>query len=237
MDNLSIGKRNKIKLGYARTSTVKQHLSRQIKKLKENGILDRDIFTDQMTGKEIHRPGLNNMLEEARVLLARGYEVELIFDDISRFSRTSEEGQELYWKLLEEGFQLTFLAASHINSEKMKERLVVMNNIDVNNLGKLGKALKEFIIAIIQHQVATEFDRVQVEREEIVRKITEGLARPDVKQKLGKRRIFPQNLKEVMKDLKEKKINKNEAAKRLGISRSCLFKNYNLYLKVGSENE
>ena len=241
MHVISKGKENTIRLAYARVSTEQQSLDRQIKKFKEIGINERDIFKDKFTGKEINRPAFNELLQNAELLKRRGFDIELYFDDISRFSRTSEEGQKLYYSLIEKGYKLVFIATPHINSEAMKERFNSIQNIDMKNLGEVGEAIKNLVIAVIKFQVATEFDRVQKDREEKVRMIKEGLKREDVKEKLGKRIIYPQNLEEVMKRYKNKEITKVEVAKELvfitnkgvrkGIARSRLYENWDKYVE------
>lgn len=244
MSVLTNDKTNIIRLAYARVSTKNQSLERQIKKFIELGIMERDIFTDKYTGGKMDRPGFTEFLNTAELLKARGYEVELYFDDISRFSRTSEEGQKLYYNLMENGYKLIFLKTPHINSEAVKERMAATQNIDMNNLGKLGEAIKNLVTVVIEMQVATEFDRVQKEREDLVRRTKEGLARPEVKKKLGKQMIFPINLKQVFTRYFNGEINKGGVAKELifktskgerhGMGRTQLRANWSIYLeKIG----
>ena len=241
---------NTIRLGYARVSTKDQNLERQIKKFKEIGIYDRDIFTDKFTGKEISRPGFDDFLENIDILLERGFNIELYFDDISRFSRNSKEGQELYYKLIEKGCKLIFLSTPHINSDVIKERFQSIQNIDMDNLGELGDVIKNLVITVIKMQVATEFDRVQKDREEKIRMIEEGMARKEVKEKLGKRMIYPDNLEEVMTKYLNKEINKREVCElfrfttsrgiKVGLSRKQLYNNWDKYLEkigMGEKNE
>ena len=91
---------------------------------------------------------------------------------------------------MESGYKLIFLKTPHINSEAVKERMVATQNIDMNNLGKLGEAIKNLVTVVIEMQVATEFDRVQKEREDISRRTKEGLLRPEIKKKLGKQTLY-----------------------------------------------
>lgn len=249
MSNILVGKSNKIRLAYARVSTKNQSLERQLKKFRELGINERDIFSDKYTGGKMERPGFKEFLSTAEFLKSRGFDIEMYFDDISRFSRTSKEGQELYYDLIEKGFNLIFLKSPHINSEALKERLEVTQNIDMNNLGEVGEAIKSLVTAVIKFQVATEFDRVQKERDDGARRTKEGLARPEIKKKLGKRMVYPVNLERVFSRFFNKEITKTEVAKELifktqrgerrGMSRSQLTANWDKYLeKIGEkENE
>lgn len=250
MESLLVGKTTIIRLAYARVSTKNQSLERQIKKFREFGIIERDIFSDKYTGGKMERPGFAEFLSTAEFLKSRGYEIELYFDDISRFARNSKEGQELYYSLIENGYKLIFLKTPHINSEAVKERLASVQNIDVDNLGELGEAIKNLVTAMVKFQIASEFDRVQKERDDIVRRTKEGLARPEVKKKLGKQVIYPINLKQVFTRYFNKEINKGGVASELifktskgerhGMSRTQLRANWDRYLEkigMGEKNE
>ncbi|SHK98624.1 Site-specific DNA recombinase [Nocardiopsis flavescens] len=53
-------------LGYARVSTTRQHLDRQLASLTDAGISDERIFVDQKSGATVDRPGLAALLAYAR---------------------------------------------------------------------------------------------------------------------------------------------------------------------------
>lgn len=53
-------------LGYARVSTTKQSLERQLAALGEAGIHDDRLFVDKKTGATVDRPGLTALLRYAR---------------------------------------------------------------------------------------------------------------------------------------------------------------------------
>ena len=53
-------------LGYARVSTVKQDLDRQIEALREVGIAAERIYVDKKSGSTVNRPGLTAALDYAR---------------------------------------------------------------------------------------------------------------------------------------------------------------------------
>jgi DNA invertase Pin-like site-specific DNA recombinase len=55
-----------MQLGYARVSTVKQNLERQLDALAAAGIPVDRIFTDKKTGANVQRPGLTDLLKYAR---------------------------------------------------------------------------------------------------------------------------------------------------------------------------
>lgn len=53
-------------IGYARVSTMKQDLDRQIDALRHEGIDDRYIYIDKKSGSTTNRPGLQRALDHAR---------------------------------------------------------------------------------------------------------------------------------------------------------------------------
>lgn len=55
-----------MELGYARVSTAKQDLDRQIEALLEAGIARERIYVDKKSGATVDRPGLRAVLEYAR---------------------------------------------------------------------------------------------------------------------------------------------------------------------------
>lgn len=53
-------------LGYARVSTVKQDLDRQVDALRQAGIAPERIYVDKKSGSTVERPGLRTLLDYAR---------------------------------------------------------------------------------------------------------------------------------------------------------------------------
>jgi DNA invertase Pin-like site-specific DNA recombinase len=58
--------RRDLDLGYARVSTTRQSLARQLDALSAEGIPDERIYTDNKTGSSLEREGLNQLLGYAR---------------------------------------------------------------------------------------------------------------------------------------------------------------------------
>ncbi|MDV5999538.1 recombinase family protein [Kocuria rhizophila] len=53
-------------LGYARVSTAKQDLDRQVDALRQTGIVAERIYVDKKSGSTVNRPGLRALLDYAR---------------------------------------------------------------------------------------------------------------------------------------------------------------------------
>lgn len=76
---------NKI-FGYARVSSLQQHLDRQIIALKEQGVEDRDIIVDKESGKDFERTGYQSL---RNTLLRPGD--TLIIKSLDRLSRNKSD--------------------------------------------------------------------------------------------------------------------------------------------------
>jgi DNA invertase Pin-like site-specific DNA recombinase len=50
--------------GYARVSTINQHLDRQIDELHKAGLLDSQIFIDKELGKDFNRTNYKKLLKK-----------------------------------------------------------------------------------------------------------------------------------------------------------------------------
>ena len=54
------------KYGYVRVSTREQNLERQILAMKEEGLEDKNIYADQMSGKDFDRPKYNRLMKKLK---------------------------------------------------------------------------------------------------------------------------------------------------------------------------
>lgn len=78
-----------MRFGYARVSTVEQNEGRQVEALRAEGIEDRNIFIDKVSGAKASRPALDDMLSRLR---DGDVVVVLSFD---RLARTTKQLLEL----------------------------------------------------------------------------------------------------------------------------------------------
>ena len=100
---------NKMKVyGYCRISTSKQSMERQIRNIKL-AYPDAVIVKETYTGKIIQ-----GRKEFEKLLKIVSTDDTLVFDSVSRMSRTAQEGYEMYQKLYNQGVSLVFLKEPHI---------------------------------------------------------------------------------------------------------------------------
>ncbi|PRY24058.1 recombinase family protein [Pseudosporangium ferrugineum] len=93
-----------VELGYARVSTVKQNLDRQIAALRDAGIPAEHIYTDKKTGATVEREGLDGLLKYAR----RGD--TLVVYTLDRLGRNLREVLNLVHDLGERGIGVRSIA-------------------------------------------------------------------------------------------------------------------------------
>lgn len=91
-------------IGYARVSTMKQGLDRQIDALRHEGIDDRYIYIDKKSGSTTNRPGLQKALEHAR-----DGDV-IVVHTLDRLGRTVRDTLNLIHDLRERGVGVRTLA-------------------------------------------------------------------------------------------------------------------------------
>ena len=96
--------------GYARISTKKQSIDRQIANIKKE-YSESEIYSEAYTGTKADRPEWGKLLKVVKP------GDTIVFDSVSRMSRNAEEGIKQYFELYEKGVVLVFLKEGYINTE------------------------------------------------------------------------------------------------------------------------
>lgn len=159
--------------GYARVSTQKQNLDRQIQALKEYGIVEENIFLDKKTGKDFNR-------EEYQLLkqiLKRTSNNILVIKSIDRLGRNYKEIQKEWQELT-------------IN---LKTDIIVLDMplLDTTkNKELLGTFISDLILQILSY--VAENERINIRARQ-----AEGIAIAKAQGKMGRPKIqIPFNFKE-----------------------------------------
>ncbi|MDK2606113.1 recombinase family protein [Vibrio vulnificus] len=212
-----------MKYGYARVSTRKQNLDRQLHNLQQADV--DTIYAEKFTGTNSNRP-------EWLKLLSRVESGDIIvFDSVSRMSRDSNEGIKQYFDLLERGVTLEFIKEPHINTETFGDSLKATAAITTDDQdldSTILEGVRQYMVKLAKKQIIIAFDQSEKEASDIKQRVLEGLARSD--KKAGRPKgCTPANKMsipeaQIRKHYKEYNgtLNKAELAKMLQVSRPTL---------------
>lgn len=172
--------------GYCRCSTKFQRIGRQVTNISKS-YPEAIIYKEYFSGTTQKRPQWKQLLK----ILQPGN--ILVFDSVSRMSRSAIDGYEDYKMLHEKGVKLVFLKEPLINSSVLDEsskRIVDIQfstkneAIDKYFLGNI-KLINELLLELTKEQIKEAFKQSQQEVEILKQRIKEGHAES---RKLG---IFP----------------------------------------------
>lgn len=207
---------------YKRISTKEerglQKYNRQEKAIEryaaENNIEFIAEFSEDESGKDFENRKEWQKLER---LLQSGDTV--IFKDISRFTRETENGYKKYMELMEKGIDLVFLDNKTVSTEYIKQ---LLNIAEEQNL--IAKISLENTIKLLLY---VELDRAEQERTILINRIRNGIAASGKKQ--GRKEGVPIKLtEELTADIKEYLNNRNitmaALIKKHNISRNTMMK-------------
>ena len=228
--------------GYARISTMKQSIQRQIDNIKAlyPGAI---IISEEYTGTKMNRPKWNDLYKNVKP------GDTIVFDEVSRMSRNAQEGFEVYKALYDKGVNLVFIKEPHINTSVYREKLA--SQIDRISgtgskstdklLNSIIDALHEYTIDLAKEQIELAFKTAQNEVDYLHKRTSEGLAVARAKGKqIGratgtkvetkKAKECKQRIFELSKDFKGSNTD-IEVMKILGIARNSYYK-YKAQLKA-----
>lgn len=216
---------------YSRISTKeetdKQTFARQnkafLKYAEENKIEFLCHFKDDITGATFERADWKRLCDA----LHSGDTV--VFKELSRFSRQTEQGIKKYIELMEKGINLVFIDNQTISTDYIKQLGAVAEQQDL--------IIKKSIQNVIELLLLVEFDRVQKEREILVKRIKDGINASGNKQgrKVGQLDKINDKLREdIKKYIADRSIKQIDLMKKHKISRNTLKKYIEIELKGGN---
>lgn len=217
---------------YMRISTKetsdKQSFQRQYKALEkyasENNLVfnNRTIYKDDISGSTFDRDdwkALEQILQPGDTI---------VFKEISRFTREADAGYKKYMDLMNNGINLIFLDNPTVSTDYIKQLTDIANSQQLVAKTALEGTIKLLLIV--------ELDRVQQERETIVKRIKQGIEASDKKsgRKQGSLDKMSDDLKDdIKKFLNDRSIKQIDLMKKHNISRNTLKK----YIKVIQEQD
>lgn len=200
--------------GYIRVSTKDQNIERQLAKMLERGIQERDIFIDKMSGKNFDRPSYQAL----KIQLRKG---DLVYiDALDRLGR-NYDGMINEWKHItrEIGADIVVLENETLfDSRKFK----AMNTDD----SKIGSLMEDQFLSLLSY-VADQ------ERKKILKRQAEGIAEARKAGKhLGRPKLDLSTLSKEQRDVleanyeawKRKELTGVKFADMLGLKKNSFYK-------------
>lgn len=158
---------NKI-YGYCRISTPKQSLERQIRNIQAV-YPTALIYQEAYTGTKMDRPKFQMLL---KVVKAGD---TIVFDEVSRMSRTADEGFELYKELYEKGVELVFLKEPHINTAVYKKALTSQLEMTGDKIDFILQGVNQYLMELAKDQIRIAFVQSENEVKYIRQRTREGI--------------------------------------------------------------
>lgn len=193
---------NKNIYGYVRVSSKDQCEDRQLLALKEFGIVERNIYTDKISGKNFNQPQYHRLMKK----LKQGDVVVIL--SIDRLGRNYDEIQN-QWRI--------------ITKEKQADIVVLdMPLLDTRksqNNDLTGTFIADLVLQILAYVA-------QIERENIKQRQKEGIHAAKCRGvQFGRpRKNIPDNFDDVKGKWEKSEINSRQAAQILGISQNTFLR-------------
>ena len=154
--------------GYARISTAKQNIERQIRNITAASP-GATIFQEKYTGTKMDRPEWKKLYRK----LQTGDTV--VYDSVSRMSRNAEEGFALYKELYGRNISLVFLKEPHINTDVFREAARNSVPLTGTDVDYILEGINRYLLALAEKQIAIAFEQAQKEVDDLHQRTREGI--------------------------------------------------------------
>ena len=213
--------------GYARISRPQQSIERQIRNIKTE-YPSAIILQESFTGTKMDRPEWNKLYNKVKK------DDVIVFDSVSRMSRTAEEGIQTYFELYERGVKLVFLKEHYIDTSVYAENMRDKIELQGTDEDEIFKGLNNYFRKIAERQIRIAFNQAEKEVKDLQQRTREGIetARLNGKQigqrsgnKLHVKKEGPakDKIREYSKDF-DGVLSDLDCMKLIGISRNTYYK-------------
>ena len=154
--------------GYARISRPQQSIERQIRNIKERypeAVIVQEIYT----GTTTERPKWQRLMATVKA------GDMIVFDSVSRMSRSAEEGYEAYQELYRRGVELIYLKEPMIDSAAYRQALAASVPLTGSNLDLILQGVNAFLLELARQQIRIAFDQAEKEVEDLHQRTREGI--------------------------------------------------------------
>ena len=154
--------------GYARISTSKQNIERQVRNI-EREYPRAVIIREAYTGTKLDRKAWGKLFSTVQA------GDTIVFDSVSRMSRNAEDGFAAYEELYTRGVNLVFLKEPHISTATYKrvlERSVPMTGTSVDYI---LDGINRYLLELAREQIRLAFEQAEKEVEDLHQRTKEGI--------------------------------------------------------------
>lgn len=155
--------------GYARISTGKQNIERQIRNILAaypNAIIVKEVYTGtKFQGRR----------ELEKILRVVNKGDSIVFDSVSRMSRNAEEGFLLYEQLFFKDIELVFLKEPHINTEVYRKAIRNQIQLTGTKADIILEAVNKYLMELAKEQIKIAFDQAEKEVLDLSQRTKEGI--------------------------------------------------------------
>lgn len=154
--------------GYARISTNKQSIERQVRNIEREcpgAVILREVYT----GTKIDRKEWNRLFKT----VTSGDTI--IFDSVGRMSRNADEGFEVYQALYNRGVSLVFIKEPQINTDTYRNAL--QNSIPMTGtaVNCILAGVNQYLMVLAKEQIRLAFEQAEKEVEDLHQRTREGI--------------------------------------------------------------
>lgn len=221
--------------GYVRISRPQQSIERQIRNIKKE-YPDAIILQEVYTGTKMERPEWIKLYKKVKS------GDTIIFDSVSRMSRTTDEGVRTYFELYKKGVQLIFLKERYIDTSIYSESLKDKIELQGTDEDEIFRGLNNYFRKLAEKQIRIAFEQAEKEVKDLQQRTREGIetARLNGKQigqrtgnklKIRKEAPAKEIIKKHSKDF-EGTLTDVECMKLTGLARNTYYK-YKKEMKNG----
>ena len=153
---------------YARISTPKQNIDRQIRNIKA-AYPKAIILQDEYTGTKLSRPNFDKLLKN----VTKGDLI--VFDSVSRMSRNATDGFMVYQELYNNGVELVFLKEPQINTQTYKKAVASSVKLTGTAVDYILEGINKYLMELAKEQIKLAFEQAEKEVTDLRQRTKEGI--------------------------------------------------------------
>lgn len=155
--------------GYARISTKKQNIERQIRNIKASYpevVIVQEVYTGTKFQERKEFVKLEKKAQAGDII---------VFDAVSRMARNADEGFDIYQKLFERGVDLVFLKEPHVDTSVYKNALDQQIEMTGGMVDEIIEGVNKFLMRLAKEQIRIAFEQAEKEVTDLRQRTKEGI--------------------------------------------------------------